>query len=112
SNIGDPNNALSTDDELQSKAPYGPHGQAKSLELPSNTVLKTSDSSIDKTSVKANAEINATKTVQSTFRWPSTIANEADGPLPESQWPQMGMLKAVGYTVGVSGLAVSSRLKL
>ncbi|EOK5608506.1 hypothetical protein ACM6UC_004509 [Vibrio parahaemolyticus] len=112
SNVGDPNNTLSTDDELPSKAPYGPHGQAKSLELPSNTVLKTSDSSIDKMSVKANAEINATKTVQSTFRWPSTIANEADGSLPESQWPQMGMLKAVGYTVGVSGLTVSSRLKL
>lgn len=87
---------MSTDDELQSKAPYGPHGQAKSLELPSNTVLKTSDSSIDKTSVKANAEINATKTVQSTFRWPSTIANEADGSLPESPVASNGDAQSSG----------------
>ncbi|HFQ5355573.1 TPA: hypothetical protein ACGVAX_002786 [Vibrio vulnificus] len=49
---------------------------------------------------------------KSTFRWPSTIAFETDGSLPEVQWPQMGVLKAVGYTVGAQGLPQAQRLAI
>ena len=50
--------------------------------------------------------------VERAFSWPSTVANMADGDLPESQWPQMGMLKAVGYSVGANGLMTASRQRL
>ncbi|TKG01205.1 hypothetical protein [Vibrio lentus] len=43
------------------------------------------------------------------FRWPSTIAFEADGSLPEVEWPKIGVLKAVGYTVGAQGLPQADR---
>ncbi|PMO64129.1 hypothetical protein BCT04_14555 [Vibrio breoganii] len=46
------------------------------------------------------------------FRWPSTVVTEADGNLPEGEWPKLGMLKAVGYSVGQSGLAISIRAEL
>ncbi|GLR05228.1 hypothetical protein GCM10007906_28160 [Vibrio hyugaensis] len=50
-----------------------------------------------------------TELIGKSFRWPSTIAFEADGSLPEVQWPQIGVLKAVGYTVGAQGLPQTER---
>ncbi|MEZ9906370.1 hypothetical protein AB4343_16215 [Vibrio breoganii] len=46
------------------------------------------------------------------FKWPSTVANVADGSLPEINWPKIGMLKAVGYSVGKDGLAIGARLEI
>ncbi|MCJ2375543.1 hypothetical protein LNL84_01695 [Vibrio sp. ZSDZ34] len=82
------------------------------VELKDKEDTKASNSSKDENAVKAKPSMKVEESVQKTFRWPSTVANEADGILPESQWPQMGMLKAVGYAVGASGLNTSSRLKL
>lgn len=47
-----------------------------------------------------------------TFRWPSTVAYEADESMPESNWPKVGMLSAVGYCVGINGLGLKQRQEL
>ncbi len=82
------------------------------VELKDKDDTKASNFSKAENAVKAKPSMKAEELVQKTFRWPSTVANEADGILPESQWPQMGILKAVGYAVGASGLNTSARLKL
>ncbi|MDC5706974.1 hypothetical protein OPW41_19365 [Vibrio europaeus] len=72
----------------------------------------SSDSS-EKTLLKnvlLDSQYSPTSDTKPMFHWPSTIASEADGSLPEVEWPQIGVLKAVGYTVGVQGLPQSARL--
>ncbi|CAK1735148.1 hypothetical protein [Vibrio crassostreae] len=56
--------------------------------------------------LKSNNPIFSKLTI---FKWPSTIASEADGSLPEVEWPKIGVLKAVGYTVGAQGLLQADR---
>ncbi|MFA0167856.1 hypothetical protein AB4565_06540 [Vibrio breoganii] len=77
---------------------------------------QSAESTQKPTDNSAKPSANVVKGVASSkkvvFHWPSTIAEGADGSLPESQWPQVGMLKAVGYTVGQNGLALSVRTKL
>lgn len=51
-------------------------------------------------------------TIKSGFRWPSTIAYEANGSLPEIHWPKIGVLKAVGYSVGSQGVLKQQRLEI
>ncbi|WP_318522562.1 hypothetical protein [Photobacterium leiognathi] len=46
------------------------------------------------------------------FNWPSTLAYESNGNIPEIDWPQVGMLKGVGYSVGANGLPTTKRRKL
>ncbi|ELF6478975.1 hypothetical protein RAX56_002038 [Vibrio fluvialis] len=47
------------------------------------------------------------------FRWPSTIAYQAEESMPESNWPKVGMLSAVGYSVGmINGLGIKQRQEL
>ncbi|HIF9126983.1 TPA: hypothetical protein ACX6QH_002681 [Photobacterium damselae] len=46
------------------------------------------------------------------FKWPSTIAYEANENIPEINWPQVGMLKGVGYSVGMNGLPTDQRREL
>lgn len=46
------------------------------------------------------------------FTWPTTLANEGHRDLPESSWPKVGMLKAVGYRVGACGLSKDERLEI
>lgn len=60
----------------------------------------------------SDEEVSRTFLMTSEFRWPSTVAFEADGSLPEVEWPQIGVLKAVGYTVGAQGLPQSARLSI
>ncbi len=37
------------------------------------------------------------------FKWPSTIATDGNTPINEHEWPQVGLLKFKGYTVGTKG---------
>ncbi|MEZ8287477.1 hypothetical protein BCU17_22055 [Vibrio splendidus] len=46
------------------------------------------------------------------FKWPSTFAYESSGNTPEVDWPQVGMLKGVGYSVGTKGLPTVKRREL
>ncbi|WP_135444955.1 hypothetical protein [Vibrio tasmaniensis] len=46
------------------------------------------------------------------FKWPSTLAYESNGSIPEADWPQVGMLKGVGYSVGAKGLPIGKRHEL
>ncbi|OCH02945.1 hypothetical protein [Aliivibrio fischeri] len=46
------------------------------------------------------------------FKWPSTLAYESSGNIPEVDWPQVGMLKGVGYSVGAKGLPTTERREL
>ncbi len=38
------------------------------------------------------------------FDWPSTNVILGDGPFPDDPWPQIGLLKFMGYRVGHSGI--------
>ncbi|WP_318471907.1 hypothetical protein [Photobacterium leiognathi] len=46
------------------------------------------------------------------FKWPTTFANYGTENLPESQWPKIGMLKAVGYRVGSCGIKKNERIEI
>ncbi|EGQ7998529.1 hypothetical protein LH709_001086 [Vibrio vulnificus] len=46
------------------------------------------------------------------FKWPSTLAYESSENIPEVDWPQVGMLKGVGYSVGAKGLPTAQRREL
>lgn len=46
------------------------------------------------------------------FKWPSTLAYKSKGNIPEVDWPQVGMLKGVGYSVGANGLPTTERREL
>tara|TARA_B110001469_G_C9614749_1_gene305976 strand:- start:114 stop:1652 length:1539 start_codon:yes stop_codon:yes gene_type:complete len=43
------------------------------------------------------------------FPWPTTDASDGDGSLEEEDWPDIGLLKHMGYTVGKSGESRSIR---
>ncbi|WP_274883715.1 hypothetical protein [Vibrio harveyi] len=65
----------------------------------------------EKTKVEPVVSSAATPKLE-TFRWPSTVAYEADESMPESNWPKLGMLSAVGYCVGINGLGLKQRQEL
>ncbi len=65
----------------------------------------------EKTKVEPVVSSAATPKLE-TFRWPSTVAYEADESMPESNWPKVGMLSAVGYCVGINGLGLKQRQEL
>lgn len=46
------------------------------------------------------------------FKWPTTIVCASSEKLPEIDWPQVGMLQAVGYVVGRNGLSTTKRREL
>ncbi|MEZ9819875.1 putative dsRNA-binding protein [Shewanella sp. 10N.286.45.A1] len=37
------------------------------------------------------------------FKWPTTVVSAANDSIPETQWPKVGILRAVGYRVGKNG---------
>lgn len=47
-----------------------------------------------------------------TFSWPSTAAEIGDGSVDGDEWPDIGLLKYMGYTVGVSGESISKRREI
>lgn len=65
----------------------------------------------EKTKVEPLVSSVATPKLEA-FRWPSTVAYEADESMPESNWPKVGMLSAVGYCVGINGLGLKQRQEL
>lgn len=43
------------------------------------------------------------------FAWPDTIAPSGNGHIADADWPRIGLLKHVGYAVGVNGKLKSHR---
>lgn len=46
------------------------------------------------------------------FRWPKTEADPGETALGPTDWPQIGMLKFLGYSVGVSGETKTTRQRI
>ncbi len=49
------------------------------------------------------------KALDQFFSWPSTAADRGTGSLEQGDWPQVGMLKFLGYSVGVNGEMKATR---
>lgn len=50
--------------------------------------------------------------IDQAFRWPKTEADPGETALGPTDWPQVGMLKFLGYSVGVSGETKTTRQRI
>ena len=57
-------------------------------------------------------EEEALEAIDDCFEWPSTVAEPGNGSFDQEDWPKVGMLKILGYSVGENGEMKSTRQKI